>query len=145
MYFQGRWWSLPEDTADGRQPWHGRRELFRSNHVDENEVTSRVQISANYLVLIPNNRVMIKQGCEPKILTTLTGDFQMDTILRHCYVMTPDEYAKSGHEGDDVFMCGHEYDFRHQTFKRVADEFDDVSYLVSCDCISCDFEVGDRS
>ncbi|KAG0609829.1 hypothetical protein M758_7G017000 [Ceratodon purpureus] len=88
MYFQGRWWALPEETADGRQQWHGRRELFRSNHADENE---------------------------------------MDTILRHCYVMTPDQYAKSGHEGDDVFMCGHEYDFRHQTFKRIADEFDDVS------------------
>jgi hypothetical protein len=69
--------------------------------------------------------------------------FQMDTILRHCYVMTPDEYAKSGHEGDDVFMCGHEYDFRHQTFKRIADEFDDVSFLVSWTAFSCGFQVED--
>lgn len=62
--------------------------------------------------------------------------FQMDTILRHCYVMTPDEYARSGQEGDDVFMCGHEYDFRHQTFKRIANEFDDVGFLLSqwCNC-----------
>lgn len=88
LYFQGRWWALPEETADGRQPWHGRRELFRSSIADENE---------------------------------------MNTIIRHCFVMPPDLYAKAGHEGDDVFMCGHEYDFRHQTFKRIADEFDDVS------------------
>lgn len=60
--------------------------------------------------------------------------FQMDTILRHCYVMTPDEYARSGQEGDDVFMCGHEYDFRHQTFKRIANEFDDVGFLLSQWC-----------
>jgi hypothetical protein len=48
--------------------------------------------------------------------------------------MTPDEYARSGQEGDDVFMCGHEYDFRHQTFKRIADEFDDVGFLPSQWC-----------
>ncbi len=51
----------------------------------------------------------------------------MDTILRHCYVMSPEEYSKSSHEGDDVFLCGHEYDFRHQTFKRIADAFDHVN------------------
>lgn len=120
MYFQGRWWALPEETADGRQQWHGRRELFRSNHVDENEVPSRM------LVLISNYYVMIQARMCTKGPDNFVS-FQMDTILRHCYVMTPDEYAKSGHEGDDVFMCGHEYDFRHQTFKRIADEFDDVS------------------
>ncbi len=37
-YFQARWWTLPEETAEGRKPWHARRELFRSNTVDENEV-----------------------------------------------------------------------------------------------------------
>lgn len=37
-YFQARWWTLPEETAEGRKPWHARRELFRSNAVDENEV-----------------------------------------------------------------------------------------------------------
>jgi hypothetical protein len=40
LYYQGRWWAIPEETAEGRQPWHGRRELFRSNMVDENEVHS---------------------------------------------------------------------------------------------------------
>lgn len=66
-----------------------------------------------------------------KILTVSSVEFQMNTIIRHCFVMPPDLYAKAGHEGDDVFMCGHEYDFRHQTFKRIADEFDDVSSLAS--------------
>jgi formate/nitrite transporter FocA (FNT family) len=35
-------------------------------------------------------------------------------------------------------LCGHEYDFRHQTFKRIANAFDHVnlllSFFFSCSC-----------
>nr|XP_043634441.1 origin of replication complex subunit 1A-like [Erigeron canadensis] len=53
-----------------------------------------------------------------------TNDFadnEMETVLRHCYVMTPNEYAKAGNEGDDVFLCEYEYDVKYHSFKRIAD------------------------
>lgn len=57
----------------------------------------------------------------------------METVLRHCYVMTPNEYAKAGNEGDDVFLCEYEYDVKYHSFKRIAeiDNNEDVSYLRS--------------
>lgn len=45
----------------------------------------------------------------------------METILRHCYVMSPNEYAKAGNEGDDVFLCEYEYDVKWHSFKRIAE------------------------
>ncbi|CAI9273004.1 unnamed protein product [Lactuca saligna] len=53
-----------------------------------------------------------------------TNDFadnEMETILRHCYVMSPNEYAKAGNEGDDVFLCEYEYDVKWHSFKRIAE------------------------
>lgn len=53
-----------------------------------------------------------------------TNDFadnEMETVLRHCYVMTPNEYAKAENEGDDVFLCEYEYDVKWHSFKRIAD------------------------
>lgn len=38
LWFRGRWYIIPEETSIGRQPHNLRRELFRSNEVDENEV-----------------------------------------------------------------------------------------------------------
>lgn len=57
----------------------------------------------------------------------------METVLRHCYVMIPNEYAKAGNEGDDVFLCEYEYDVKYHSFKRIAeiDNNEDVSYLRS--------------
>ncbi|EFJ25159.1 hypothetical protein SELMODRAFT_51018, partial [Selaginella moellendorffii] len=39
-WFSGRWYLVPEETASGRQPHNGSRELFRTKHVDHNEVES---------------------------------------------------------------------------------------------------------
>ncbi|KAJ0550927.1 putative chromatin regulator PHD family [Helianthus annuus] len=53
-----------------------------------------------------------------------TNDFadnEMETVLRHCYVMTPNEYAKAENEGDDVFLCEYEYDVNWHSFKRIAE------------------------
>ncbi|KAK2385257.1 cell division control protein B [Trifolium repens] len=53
-----------------------------------------------------------------------TNDFaniEMESVLRHCSVMTPKEYAKASDEGDDVFLCEYEYDIRWHSFKRLAD------------------------
>ncbi|CAN1263803.1 Origin of replication complex subunit 1A [Linum perenne] len=52
------------------------------------------------------------------------SDIEMETILRHCSVMNPKEYAKAK-EGDDIFMCEYEYDIRWNNFKRLA-EMDDA-------------------
>ncbi|XP_017227606.1 origin of replication complex subunit 1A [Daucus carota subsp. sativus] len=53
-----------------------------------------------------------------------TNDFadnEMESILRHCYVMNPKEFANANNEGDDVFFCEYEYDMRWHSFKRIAD------------------------
>ncbi|TKY48377.1 Origin of replication complex subunit 1A [Spatholobus suberectus] len=49
------------------------------------------------------------------------ADIEMESVLRHCYVMTPKEYAKASNEGDDVFFCEYEYDIHWHSFKRLAD------------------------
>ncbi|GJX78505.1 retrovirus-related pol polyprotein from transposon TNT 1-94 [Tanacetum coccineum] len=45
----------------------------------------------------------------------------METVLRHCYVMTPNEYVKTMNKGDDVFFCEYEYDVKYHSFKRIAE------------------------
>lgn len=45
----------------------------------------------------------------------------MESVLRHCYVMNPKEYADAKNEGDDVFICEYEYDIHWHSFKRLAD------------------------
>ncbi|KAJ7557482.1 hypothetical protein O6H91_05G128300 [Diphasiastrum complanatum] len=80
-WFEGPWYIIPEETAMGRQPHNGRREVFRTNHIDTNE---------------------------------------MESILRHCYVMEPGAFQKASNEGDDVFFCEYEYDAQWHTFRRIA-------------------------
>lgn len=46
---------------------------------------------------------------------------QMETILRHCYVMSPKEFKDASDQGDDVFYCEYEYDIHWHNFKRLAD------------------------
>lgn len=46
---------------------------------------------------------------------------QMESIIRHCFVLNPKEYAKAHDEGDDIFMCEYEYDIQWHSFKRLAD------------------------
>lgn len=48
----------------------------------------------------------------------------MESIIRHCSVMSPKEFANAGNEGDDVFLCEYEYDIQWHNFKRIA-EIDD--------------------
>lgn len=48
----------------------------------------------------------------------------MESILQHCFVMNPKEYAKAN-EGDDVFLCEYEYDIHWYSFKRLAEIDDD--------------------
>ncbi|CAM6118375.1 unnamed protein product [Calypogeia fissa] len=40
FWFTAHWFLVPEDTKMGRQPHHGKRELFRSNKSDYNEMDS---------------------------------------------------------------------------------------------------------
>ncbi|KAM0824646.1 hypothetical protein ACQ4PT_070060 [Festuca glaucescens] len=77
-----RWYTIPEETAAGRQPHNLRRELYRTNDI---------------------------------------GDIEMETILRHCFVMSPKEFRDATNEGDDVFYCEYEYDVHWHNFKRLAD------------------------
>jgi len=54
----------------------------------------------------------------------------MESVLRHCYVMIPKEYAKASNEGDDVFLCEYEYDIQWHSFKRLADIDDEREVTV---------------
>lgn len=45
----------------------------------------------------------------------------METVIRHCFVMTPQEFSNAGNEGDDVFLCEYEYDVLWHNYKRIAE------------------------
>ncbi|CAK9140282.1 unnamed protein product [Ilex paraguariensis] len=44
----------------------------------------------------------------------------MESLIRHCYVMNPKEFAKESN-GDDVYLCEYEYDIHWHTFKRIVE------------------------
>ncbi|KAJ8751135.1 hypothetical protein K2173_016316 [Erythroxylum novogranatense] len=54
-------------------------------------------------------------------LTNDFADIELECILRHCFVMSPKEYAKASNEGDDIFFCEYEYDILWHSFKRLAE------------------------
>ncbi|KAL6128527.1 hypothetical protein ACLB2K_071882 [Fragaria x ananassa] len=56
--------------------------------------------------------------------TNDSANIEMESILQHCFVMNPKEYAKAN-EGDDVFLCEYEYDIHWYSFKRLAEIDDD--------------------
>ncbi|XVF04701.1 hypothetical protein REPUB_Repub05bG0107700 [Reevesia pubescens] len=49
------------------------------------------------------------------------ADIEMESIIRHCKVMSPKEYAKANDEGDDIFLCEYEYDIHWHSFKRLVE------------------------
>ncbi|EEF48892.1 origin recognition complex subunit, putative [Ricinus communis] len=49
------------------------------------------------------------------------ADIEMESIIRHCFVMSPKEYSKASNEGDDIFLCEYEYDIIWHSFKRLAE------------------------
>ncbi|KZV33999.1 origin recognition complex subunit 1-like [Dorcoceras hygrometricum] len=54
----------------------------------------------------------------------LTNDFtdvEMESVIRHCYVMSPKEFSNADNEGDDVFLCEYEYNIHWHSFKRIAE------------------------
>lgn len=63
----------------------------------------------------------------------------METVLRHCFVMSPKEYRDATNDGDDVFYCEYEYDVHWHNFKRLADIDDEpevhLVILQSCEIL----------
>ncbi|CAM8971527.1 unnamed protein product [Rhodiola kirilowii] len=53
--------------------------------------------------------------------TNHLSDVEMETVIKHCFVKTPKEFAKANNEGDDVYLCEYEYDVQWHTFKRLED------------------------
>ncbi|MCD7457200.1 Origin recognition complex, subunit 1 [Datura stramonium] len=49
------------------------------------------------------------------------ADVEMESVIRHCYVMYPKEFEKAGNDGDDVFLCEYEYDIHWHSFKRISE------------------------
>lgn len=49
------------------------------------------------------------------------ADVEMESIIRHCYVMDPKGYSNAADEGDDIFLCEYEYDIKWHSFKRIAE------------------------
>ncbi|KAF7824251.1 origin of replication complex subunit 1A-like [Senna tora] len=49
------------------------------------------------------------------------ADIEMESVLRHCFVKTPKEFAKANNDGDDIFFCEYEYDIHWHSFKRLAE------------------------
>lgn len=53
----------------------------------------------------------------------------MESFIRHCFVMTPKEFAKAN-EGDDIFYCEYEYDIHWHSFKRLAEIDNDNEVII---------------
>ncbi|KAJ4844010.1 Origin of replication complex subunit 1B [Turnera subulata] len=74
--------------------------------------------------LIPEETATGRQPHNLKRELYQTNDFadiEMESVIRHCSVMSPKEFAKANNEGDDVFLCEYEYDIHWHSFKRLAD------------------------
>nr|GEW56204.1 origin of replication complex subunit 1A-like [Tanacetum cinerariifolium] len=74
--------------------------------------------------IFPKEKAARRQPHNSKRELYRTNDFadnEMETVLRDCYVMTPNEYVKTVNEGDDVFLCEYEYDVKYHSFKRIAE------------------------
>ena len=106
-----RWYTIPEETAAGRQPHNLRRELYRTNDLADIEVISFFPV---YVWFLHFSMLLI-------VLYLFLWLLQMETILRHCFVMSPKEFRDATNEGDDVFYCEYEYDVHWHNFKRLAD------------------------
>ncbi|XVE78885.1 hypothetical protein DITRI_Ditri14bG0014100 [Diplodiscus trichospermus] len=65
------------------------------------------------------------------------ADIEMESIIRHCNVLSPKEYAKANDQGDDVFLCEYEYDIHWHNFKRIA-EIDDDDETDGGECANSD-------
>lgn len=74
--------------------------------------------------IIPEETAVGRQPHNLKREIYRTNDLanvEMESILRHCYVMNPREFSHASNEGDDVFLCEYEYDISWQSFKRLAE------------------------
>lgn len=124
-----RWYTIPEETAAGRQPHNLRRELYRTNDVGDIEV----------IIVFPVYVWFLNFPCLLILLAFFLWLLQMETILRHCFVMSPKEFRDATNDGDDVFYCEYEYDVHWHNFKRLADIDDEPEvYLLklqSCETL----------
>ncbi|KAL4576907.1 hypothetical protein LXL04_013008 [Taraxacum kok-saghyz] len=115
FWFRGQWYIIPDETSAGRQPHNLKRELYRTNDFADNEVM-HPPIDTVFKLLTLLMPTMIHS-----LLCVILSVLQMETVLRHCYVMPPNEYAKASNEGDDVFLCEYEYDVKWHSFKRILE------------------------
>ncbi|KAH0691382.1 hypothetical protein KY289_018740 [Solanum tuberosum] len=49
------------------------------------------------------------------------ADVEMESVIRHCFVLSPKEFEKARNDGDDVFLCEYEYDIHWHSFKRISE------------------------
>lgn len=54
----------------------------------------------------------------------------MESVLRHCFVKMPKEFAKANNGGDDIFFCEYEYDIHWHSFKRLAEIDNDKEVIM---------------
>ncbi|EPS68518.1 hypothetical protein M569_06243, partial [Genlisea aurea] len=79
--------------------------------------------------VIPEETAVGRQPHNLKRELYQTNDFadaEMESIIRHCYVLSPAEFSNASNDGDDVFLCEYEYDVHWHNFKRIADLENDV-------------------
>ncbi|WOL11678.1 origin of replication complex subunit 1-like [Canna indica] len=74
--------------------------------------------------IIPEETAIGRQPHNLKRELYRTNDYsqiEMESVIRHCYVLSPDAYKEANDQGDDVFYCEYEYDVHWHNFKRVTD------------------------
>ncbi|KAK6937125.1 ATPase, AAA-type, core [Dillenia turbinata] len=146
-WFRSRWYMIPEETADGRQPHNLRRELYCTNDFADVESSACFSTSrwiAAYIAeyanakthgTSPQDTTIYGLSMQAAKLSFLLMEDKMESIIRHCYVMNPKEFSKTSNEGDGVFLCENECDIHWHSFKHLAeiDDGEEGSFLVSLD------------
>ncbi|XP_072997176.1 origin of replication complex subunit 1-like isoform X1 [Typha latifolia] len=77
--------------------------------------------------IIPEETAVGRQPHNLRRELYLTNDFsdiEMESVLRHCYVLRPKDFKEASNDGDDVFYCEYEYDIHWHNFKRLTDNDD---------------------
>ena len=117
--FEARWCYLPEDTHTGRQPHHGWREVFVSNHIDKLDSGSLYRRCHVY------GKENFRKSERAKALPSSSSscderkDDDDDDESRHAIV-----------GGDDTYFSEYLYDTRWRRFRHV--DLDNVDEYGNC-------------
>lgn len=125
----GEMMDFPEPPKGKKRMRTAREKLLSSDlwaaHIESlwKEVDGSYWFRARWYI-IPEETAVGRQPHNLRRELYRTNDFadvEMESVIRHCFVMTPKEFSSAVNDGDDVFLCEYAYDIQWHNFKRIAE------------------------